>query len=61
MGTVLAAVGSGLISTFTLDTNTGTWIGYQIIGGLGRGFALQMVLTIFNPDIDFTDSLTSHS
>ncbi|EED24622.1 efflux pump antibiotic resistance protein, putative [Talaromyces stipitatus ATCC 10500] len=36
ISTAIAAVGSGLISTFTEDTNTGTWIGYQIIGGLGR-------------------------
>lgn len=43
MGTILASVGSGLTSTFTTDTSTGTWIGYQIIAGAGRGFALQIV------------------
>ncbi|KAI9640536.1 hypothetical protein NHQ30_010834 [Ciborinia camelliae] len=41
-GSGLTAIGSGLISRFTQQTNTGIWIGYQIIGGVGRGLALQM-------------------
>lgn len=40
---VLSSVGSGLISTWTVGTNTGTWIGYQIILGVGRGAGMQMV------------------
>lgn len=40
---VLSSVGSGLISTWTVGTNTGTWIGYQIILGVGRGAGIQMV------------------
>ncbi|OKL57718.1 hypothetical protein UA08_07126 [Talaromyces atroroseus] len=43
LGTVLAAVGAGLMSTFTPSTSTATWICYQIIAGVGRGCALQMV------------------
>ena len=31
IGTVFGAVGSGLFTTFTLETSTGKWIGYQII------------------------------
>lgn len=42
-GTVLAAIGSGLMSLFTPHTSMGKWIGYQIIAGVGRGCALQMV------------------
>lgn len=42
-GTVLSAVGSGLMSIFTPHTSIGTWIGCQIIAGVGRGCALQMV------------------
>lgn len=37
------AIGCGLISTFTIETSTGVWIGYQIIAGAGRGCGLQMV------------------
>lgn len=40
---VLASIGSGLITTWTVGTNTGTWIGYQIILGVGRGAGMQMV------------------
>lgn len=42
-GTVLSAIGSGLMSLFTPHTSIGTWIGYQVIAGVGRGCALQMV------------------
>lgn len=40
---VLLSVGSGLIATFSPDTSTGKWIGYQILYGVGRGLGLQMV------------------
>lgn len=40
---VLTSIGAGLISTWTVGTNTGTWIGYQIILGVGRGAGIQMV------------------
>jgi hypothetical protein len=36
------AVGGGLISTFAIDTPTRTWIGYQIILGLGLGQGMQL-------------------
>lgn len=48
VGAVLTAVGGGLISTYTPQTSTGQWIGYQIILGAGRGFIMQIVcLAIF--------------
>ena len=37
-----------MISTFTPHISTGTWIGYQIIAGVGRGCALQMVATLYS-------------
>ncbi|GJC87416.1 rubrofusarin-specific efflux pump aurT [Colletotrichum liriopes] len=39
---VFMAVGGGLISTFVVDTPTRTWIGYQIILGLGIGQGMQL-------------------
>ncbi|KAJ5714091.1 uncharacterized protein N7483_011272 [Penicillium malachiteum] len=51
IGTALAAVGSGLISTFTKNTNTGTWIGYQIIAGVGRGLSIQMPLVAVQTNV----------
>ncbi|KAF4449182.1 major facilitator superfamily transporter [Fusarium austroafricanum] len=39
---IFMAVGGGLISTFVIDTPTRTWIGYQIILGLGIGQGMQL-------------------
>ncbi|KAF9869772.1 major facilitator superfamily transporter [Colletotrichum karsti] len=39
---VFMSVGAGLISTFGVDTPTHTWIGYQIILGLGIGQGMQL-------------------
>ncbi|KAJ0108391.1 hypothetical protein J7T55_005368 [Diaporthe amygdali] len=41
---VLSSIGAGLITTWTVGTGTGTWIGYQIILGVGRGAGMQMAL-----------------
>ncbi|TVY83625.1 Efflux pump mlcE [Lachnellula suecica] len=38
----LSAIGCGLLSILKPDSSTGTWIGLQIIGGVGRGLGLQM-------------------
>ncbi|KAF4972080.1 hypothetical protein FZEAL_9673 [Fusarium zealandicum] len=39
---IFMAVGGGLISTFLVDTPSHTWIGYQIILGLGIGQGMQL-------------------
>lgn len=39
---IFMSVGGGLITTFTVDTPTHTWIGYQIILGLGIGQGMQL-------------------
>lgn len=43
IGTVFGAVGSGLFTTFTLETSDGKWIGYQII------FAVSSSLSSLTP------------
>ncbi|KAJ4350384.1 uncharacterized protein N0V89_009005 [Didymosphaeria variabile] len=52
IGTILLAIGSGLFTTFEIDTGSAKWIGYQVIFGLGSGFfvtsplvAIQAVLS----------------
>ncbi|KID94828.1 Major facilitator superfamily domain, general substrate transporter, partial [Metarhizium majus ARSEF 297] len=42
LGSMVTAIGSGLMVTFQKDTNEGKWIGYQILAGFGRGTALNM-------------------
>ncbi|POS80202.1 major facilitator superfamily transporter [Diaporthe helianthi] len=44
LSAVLSSVGAGLISTWTVGTNTGTWIGYQIVLGVGRGAGMQVAV-----------------
>ncbi|KAF2248131.1 MFS general substrate transporter [Trematosphaeria pertusa] len=41
-GNAATAIASGLMTTFIPSTSSGKWIGYQIIGGVGRGIAMQM-------------------
>jgi hypothetical protein len=42
-GSMLVAVGSGLITTFLPHTGSGHWVGYQILAGIGRASVMQMV------------------
>lgn len=41
LATVLTAIGGGLLTTFSIDTRTSKWIGYQVIYGVGFGFTRQ--------------------
>ncbi|KAH7132101.1 major facilitator superfamily domain-containing protein [Dendryphion nanum] len=41
---VLMAIGAGLLSTFTTETNSPKWIGYQFLFGAGVGFGMQQTL-----------------
>jgi MFS family permease len=41
MGAAFGAVGSGMLSTLSVDENSSHWIGYQILVGLGLGFGTQ--------------------
>ncbi|KAK4235622.1 major facilitator superfamily domain-containing protein [Achaetomium macrosporum] len=41
---VFGSVGAGLLTTWTVDTSTGKWIGYQILFGAGIGMGMQQTL-----------------
>ncbi|KAK1704315.1 major facilitator superfamily transporter [Colletotrichum acutatum] len=41
-GSVLSAIGNGLISTWDPSTDSAKWIGYQVLLGAGRGACMQM-------------------
>ncbi|KAH8835025.1 major facilitator superfamily-domain-containing protein [Flagelloscypha sp. PMI_526] len=43
---VIACLGSGLFSTFDTHTSMAKWIVYQIIGGIGWGFAFQVPIIL---------------
>lgn len=39
LATIFGCVGSGLFTTFTADTSTGKWIGYQMIYAVGSSLS----------------------
>lgn len=41
---VFAALGAGLMSTWTVESGIGMWIGYQVLFGFGIGFGLQQAM-----------------
>ena len=44
MAVIFMAVGAGLLTTMSIGTGTGAWIGYQIIFGWGTGSGFQQPL-----------------
>ncbi|ESZ93226.1 hypothetical protein SBOR_6382 [Sclerotinia borealis F-4128] len=54
IGGCFAAVGYSLLSTYTPFTPASKWIGYQIIGGIGRGLSMQMVLIAIQNNLPST-------
>jgi MFS family permease len=45
-GTIFLTIGAGLTSSWTIATPTVEWAWYQIICGIGRGCAIQIVSTM---------------
>ena len=41
LGICIAAIGTGLITTFHVNTSEGKWIGYQVLYGFGLGACFQ--------------------
>ncbi|CAK7201788.1 hypothetical protein SEUCBS139899_004503 [Sporothrix eucalyptigena] len=54
-GNSFVAIASGLFTTFSPSTNTGEWIGYQILGGAGRGFVMQLLTTVIQANVPPSD------
>jgi hypothetical protein len=41
-GGVVTTIGMGMIYTLQIDSKSSHWIGYQVLAGLGVGFAFQV-------------------
>ncbi|KYK61950.1 efflux pump antibiotic resistance protein [Drechmeria coniospora] len=54
-GGALATIGAGLLYTLDVDTGTGAWIGYQIVGGLGWGLAFQIPMIAVQGSVSAKD------
>ncbi|KAI5364061.1 putative major facilitator superfamily, MFS transporter superfamily [Septoria linicola] len=44
LSSILLAIGAGLTTTWTTDTSSSQWIGYQVLLGLGVGFGFQQTM-----------------
>ncbi|EAQ82879.1 hypothetical protein CHGG_11055 [Chaetomium globosum CBS 148.51] len=60
-GSAVAAVGYGLTTTFTPETGSGMWIGYQILIGAGIGISFQQPLMAVQTVLDMADVPTGTS
>ncbi|KOS44874.1 hypothetical protein ACN38_g4231 [Penicillium nordicum] len=58
VGGVLATIGSGLLYSLDIGTNTGKWIGYQIVGGVGWGLAYQVPINAVHGTVVPSDIAT---
>jgi hypothetical protein len=56
IGTILLAIGSGLFTTFNIDTPSSKWIGYQVIFGLGSGFFITSPLVAIQAVLSAADT-----
>ncbi|KAJ6579591.1 major facilitator superfamily domain-containing protein [Mycena vulgaris] len=61
VSSILMAVGSGLLSTFTVGTGHAHWIGYQVISGFGVGFGMQQPLLAAQTALSLQDVPTGVS
>lgn len=52
---VLFAIGSGLITTFNIETTMGRWIGYQLLAGLGIGSGFQGGILVIQTVMPLSD------
>ncbi|KAK2812532.1 hypothetical protein FQN49_008355, partial [Arthroderma sp. PD_2] len=55
LGSLVAIVAAGLLSTFDIGTTTAKWIGYQILGGIGWGMAFQVPIIVSQGNADPKD------
>jgi hypothetical protein len=55
IGSILLAIGCGLISTLDVNTPFGKWFGYQIVAGVGSGMSIQVSLLAVQAVLDIED------
>ncbi|KAI7974928.1 hypothetical protein EIK77_001681 [Talaromyces pinophilus] len=52
---VIGSIGAGLLTTWTVDTSTGKWIGYQILFGAGIGMGMQQSIIVAQAVLPMAD------
>ncbi|KAM3072295.1 hypothetical protein ACMFMG_009105 [Clarireedia jacksonii] len=46
ISSILSATGFGMLSTLTLESRFGAWVGYQVLAGFGIGLGIPMSFTV---------------
>ncbi|KAM7223550.1 Major facilitator superfamily domain containing protein [Rhypophila decipiens] len=59
IGSMLTAIGSGLLSTLRPDATVGQWLGYQVLTHIGRGIAFQAPVIAVQEDVPVAESAMS--
>jgi hypothetical protein len=57
-GSIMMAIGGGLLTTFQVDTGHPKWIGYQALFGFGLGLGMQQPLMAVQTVLDLADVST---
>jgi hypothetical protein len=52
---IILGIGSGLLSTFQVDTGHAKWIGYQILFGCGGGMGMQQTMVAVQASLPTAD------
>jgi MFS transporter, DHA2 family, glioxin efflux transporter len=55
VGSAIATVAAGLLYTLDIGSNSGKWIGYQVLGGFGWGMAFQIPIIVVQAGADPKD------
>jgi len=55
VGSIILAIGCGLISTLGVDTPFAKWFGYEILAGVGSGMSIQVSLLAVQAVLDIED------
>lgn len=54
-GAAIATIAAGLLYTLDTDTASSAWIGFQVIAGVGWGFAFQVPIIVCQSSVAATD------
>lgn len=55
IGSAIAAVSAGLMYTLDVGTDSGKWIGYQVLAGFAYGIAFQVPIIVCQGTVDPSD------
>lgn len=59
LGSALATIAAGLLYTLDVDTSTGAWAGFQVLGGVAWGLCFQLPIVVAQSGADDPADLSS--